>query len=43
MMSTDMNWMCLALICAANGVKGADVLRKLCEEGQGQDYEHARY
>ena len=43
MMSTDMNWMCLAFICAANGVKGADVLWRLREEGEGQNQEHARY
>lgn len=30
-------------MCAANGVKGADVLWELREESEGQNQEHARY
>lgn len=40
---TDMKWMFLAFICAANGVEGAHVLRKVREEGERQDIEHGRY
>ena len=35
--------MSLAFICAANGIKGADVLREVRQKSEGQDQEHARY